>query len=356
MMLIPGPVEVSEKTMEASRLVTNHRSESFKNIVRNSEKLLNKFSDSTHSLMITGSGTLAVESMIYSFTKPKDNVLAVTFGEFGNRLIESSQRRGLKVHRINKSISEHLEVGEITDYVSSHREISSIFIIHNETGNGTAIKNLKNVVRESKENGLQVLVDGVSSFAGLPVKINEWGIDVMASCSQKGIASVPGIGIVFIGKEANESLIQSNDIPKYLDAKIGIDFLKKGETSFTPSTGAFNALHNALNELESETIDARNQRHAKIASFLRGKLKESGSKIYGNELNYSDTVIAFEPSIPATKLRAELLKRNIEVANGMGELNGKILRVGNMGLVSEKIAAEFINTYQEILSEGITLN
>ncbi|MCL6014780.1 MAG: aminotransferase class V-fold PLP-dependent enzyme [Candidatus Thermoplasmatota archaeon] len=355
MMLIPGPVEVSENTNEASKLVINHRSEKFRSIVKNSESLLNKFSDSTHSIMTTGSGTLAVESMIYSFTRPKEQVIAVSFGEFGNRLIESAERRGLMVHKISKSINEHISAGEISDFVSNHKEIRSIFMVHNETGNGTAIKNLKDLVRESKENGLKVLVDAVSSFGGLPVKVNEWGIDVMASCSQKGLASVPGIGIVFVGREASESLNSSPDIPKYLDAKIGIDFLKKGETAFTPSTGAFNALYNALLELENETIEGRNIRHARIAQLLRRKIIESGAKVYGNDSNYSDTVIAFEPSIPAAKLKAELMKQNIEVANGMGELNGKILRIGNMGIVSEKIALEFVDRYQKIVSEDISI-
>ncbi len=97
MLLIPGPVEVPRRVLNASAKIDNHRSHEFKEIVKEAADYMNKFADSTSTCITTGSGTLAVESMIYSFTRKGDAVLGISFGEFGDRLLESLQRKGVKV-------------------------------------------------------------------------------------------------------------------------------------------------------------------------------------------------------------------------------------------------------------------
>ena len=353
MMLIPGPVEVSPEVLKASAYVVNHRSKDFKDIVHNSEMLLNRFADANHSVMTTGSGTLAVESMIYSLTKPGEHVLAVSFGEFGDRMMESVERRGCILSRLTKNEQDSIETSEILNYLSTHSEIETICLVHNETGNGTSIKNLKEITSACKKMGLKVLVDSVSGFASLPIMVNNWGIDAMATCSQKGIASVPGVGIVCLGKDYSDCESFHNDIPKYLDLSSGIKFLKKSETPFTPSTGSLNALFVALLALERETLEKRLLRHHVVADFIRNGIMLSGAKVLGNESNYSDSVIAFEPTIPPSELRLKLKYENIEVAGGMGSLQNKIIRLGNMGILTGLKASFFLQKYSFILGKNI---
>ena len=345
MMLIPGPVEVPKSVLRSSAYVVNHRSREFREIVEKSEELLNKFGDSSRSVMTTGSGTTAVESMIYSFTEPEENVLAVTFGEFGNRMIESIERRGCNVSVIKKDSDSLLNAGDIENFVSSHKEITSLFIVQNETGNGTSVRNLEEVCRKGKNLGLKVLVDSVSGFGAIPLKINQWGIDAAATCSQKGLASVPGIGIVLIGKEFSELTPAGKAIPQYLDLNISLNFLRKHETPYTPSTGSFNALHTALKILDAETPEKRWKRHRANAEFLRQNIVGNGSEILGKDFNYSDTVIAFKPPIPVSELQSRLKSSGFEVAKGMGELSDKIVRVGNLGIVDGRTIVEFLNAY-----------
>ena len=97
MILLPGPVEVPRSVRDAATYLNNHRSADFKRLVGESEILLNKFLGAKRTVMITGSGTLAVEAMIFSFLKPSEKVLAVSSGEFGNRMISSLRRRGCDV-------------------------------------------------------------------------------------------------------------------------------------------------------------------------------------------------------------------------------------------------------------------
>lgn len=345
MMLIPGPVEVPDSVLRSSAYVVNHRSREFREIIEKSEELLNKFADSSRAVMTTGSGTTAVESMIYSFTEPDENVLAVTFGEFGNRMIESIERRGCNVKVIRKDSDSLLKAGEIESFVSSHRDITSLFIVQNETGNGTSVRNLEEICREGKRLGLKVLVDSVSGFGAIPLKINQWGIDAAATCSQKGLASVPGIGIVLIGSDFSEHTPAGKAIPQYLDLNISLKFLKKQETPYTPSTGSFNALNTALRILDSETTEKRWKRHHANAEFLRQNIAGTGSEILGKDFNYSDTVIAFKPPIPVSELQSRLKSSGFEIAKGMGDLSDKIVRVGNLGLMDGKTIAGFLNAY-----------
>ena len=348
MLLIPGPVEVPKRVLNASAKIDNHRSHEFKEIVKEAADYMNKFADSTSTCITTGSGTLAVESMIYSFTRKGDAVLGVSFGEFGDRLLESLQRKGVNVVPLKKSKEDRLTLDEMKGVLDSHKELKSVFFVHNETGNGTSIHNMEELTKFCKASGLKVYVDAVSSFGAVPIYVNKWGIDAMATCSQKGIASVPGLGIVCLGKDQSENLSVDPDIPKYLDIGISMSFMKKNETPYTPATGAFRALREALQILDQEGLETRWKRHAWNANFLRENLKEQGFEIYGNSGNYSDTVIAFDPKMDPAKVIKSLEEKNITISKGMGELSTVIVRIGNLGIVSGNEIMRFLNAFFQI--------
>lgn len=345
MLLIPGPVDVPDIVMKASAYVQNHRSDEFRNIVRSAADLMNKFAGSAETVITTGSGTTAVESMLYSMTRKGENVLAVTFGEFGARLAESLRRHGCNVNLVEKDPSQTLGKGEISDFISKHPGIETVCLVHNETGNGTSIHNLRDVAKEAKDRGMKVLVDSVSGFGGMEIRADPWNIDAIASCSQKGLASVPGLGMVSIGNEGLDYVHEGNEVPKYMDLAISLKFLEKNETPYTPSTGSFRALQIALKILEAEGIDKRWNRHHAAAEYVRENLISTGSELYGKMDNYSDTVLALKPPVPVTKLHSELMASGIQVSRGMHSFADRMIRVGLLGVVdAEKISA-FLNSY-----------
>lgn len=343
MLLLPGPVEVPEAVLKASAYVQNHRSQEFRDIVREASERLNVLADSSHALITTGSGTSAVESIVYSMISPGEEVLALTNGEFGDRMVDSLRRRGAIPTVISKSHSETVDVNEIEDLSRRNPMLKTLFLVHNETGNGTAVRNLKGVATRAKELGMKVLVDSVSGFGGMEIRANSWGIDAFASCSQKSLASVPGIGIVCISGEGEKLVLGSGDMPAYLDLKNSMRFMSKFETPYTPSTGGFNALLTALKILDREGPEKRWKRHREGAAFVRRQLTEHGIEVYGNNSNYSDTMVAFRPSSPSSEIVRKLAARNIIVARGIKDEAETMIRVGLMGLVSGTMISAFLN-------------
>ena len=348
MMLIPGPVSVPQSVSQAASLVVNHRSQQFRDIIMESEALLNKFAASDRAIMTTGSGTTAVESMIFSLTSPGDHVGAVTFGEFGNRLIDSLHRRRLEVSTLNLTENDVLTDDQIKDFISGNSSMKSLFLVQNETGNGTSIHGMKKITLAARDMGVRVFVDSVSAFGAVPINVREWGIDAVATCSQKGLASVPGLGIVLLGEEMSSMVNPRDDIPQYLDLGISMKFLQKNETPYTPSTGSFNALREALRILEMEGLERRWARHHANAEYLRQSLLGSRSEVLGNPGNYSDTVIAFKPRLSVKDTVAGLASRGITVSRGMGKLADSIIRVGNLGIVTGRDIHEFVRAYYDI--------
>ena len=356
MLLIPGPVDVPDPVLRASAYVINHRSPEFREIVKDCEEMLNNFANSTRTVITTGSGTTAVESMIFSLTRPNEKVLTVSFGEFGDRMIESLVRRGTKIQIIKKSVNDVLTEEEVEKILSEDHGIDSLFLVQNETGNGTSIRNLREITKIAKQYGVKVFIDSVSAFGAVPINLNEWGIDAMATCSQKGLASVPGLGIVSLGKELSDHIPDGKDIPQYLDLSISLKFLDRHETPYTPSTGSFNALRTALWILEKEGIENRWRRISSNANFLREYLSRSGADIIGNENNYSDTVIAFKPSNDINKVIDGLADKGIIVSKGMGPLNKDTIRIGNLGMINGMDIMKFLNTYFEITGSTIKVD
>ncbi len=350
MLLIPGPVEVPFSVSNAASLVVNHRSTEFKNIIRENEVLLNKFSGAYKTVMVTGSGTLAVETMVFSLIRPESSVLSISYGNFGERLIESIKKRTKNLQYLNY---EKLDLEELINEISK-RDYDMLFLVHNETSNGTAIKDMKEIIKIVHSKGAKLLVDDVSGFGGYNMDMN--GIYAMVTGSQKNLAAVPGIGIIFLSEYAYNDVmsVNSNDVPFYLDLKTSLKFLEKNENAYTPSTGAFNSLNVALKILDMEGFNKRVKRIEASSSYIRKILLENGIEVFGNDSIYSNTVVCFYNNDP--DMVKKLGNYNITVSKGMGSTGDKTIRIGTMGVINNVYMEKFLNTFFKIRGENIVVD
>ena len=350
MMLIPGPVNVPKSVKEAATLVINHRSEKFREIVRGLESNLKSAFSSERVALLTGSGTLAVESMVYSLTKRGEKVVGLTYGEFGNRLIDSLRRRGTNLRVYEKPMGKWFTVEEIKAALDENKDATAVALVHNETSSGIAFRNLEEVAKVVKGRGLKLLVDSVSGFAAYPLYVNEWKIDAVATGSQKALAAVPGAAFVALSKEGVNELV-TEDLPSYLDLALHLKFQDKGETPFTPSVGAFNSSLRASELLLIEGKERRWRRHEACSRLVREVFAELGFYLLGNNEVFSNTVVAGEP--PVKGFREELKKKGVEISPGMGELRDKIVRVGLLGVVDDRAVNKLFKATFEVLGKRV---
>jgi aspartate aminotransferase-like enzyme len=339
LLLIPGPVEVPFTVSNAGSFVSNHRSSQFKNIIKESEELLDKFSGAYKTVMVTGSGTLAVETMVFSLINADDRVLSISYGNFGERLIDSISKRTKNAQFIKY---EMLDMDALLEEIKT-RDYDKLFLVHNETSNGTAIRDLSEVIKIVNSKGAKLLVDDVSGFGGYNMDMK--GIYAMVTGSQKNIAAIPGIGIIFLSREAYEDVTKApaGNVPFYLDLKTSLKFLEKNETAYTPSTGAFMSLNLALKILEKEGFLNRIKRIEESSNFLRTSLSNNGVEIFGNEKIYSNTVVCFYNTDPGIVKKLE--ECGITISKGMGKISDKTLRIGTMGMINNHYIEKFLNAY-----------
>ena len=151
-------------------------------------------------------------------------------------------------------------------------------------------------------------------------------------------------------------MVKVHDLPVYIDLRTSLEYLKKNETPFTPSTGSFRAIHVALRILEKEGLEKRWKRHTDAASFMRNFMKKNGFGVIGQEGNYSDTVVAVEPGMPVDDLVKKLAEKGIVISKGMVKDSFRFVRIGNMGIVDNIKVAAFLNTFSQISGLGVEVS
>jgi aspartate aminotransferase-like enzyme len=354
LILIPGPVNVPQSVAFAATRVVNHRSDEFREVVKSLEEKMIKHFDSSRVALLTGSGTLAIESMVFSLLKRGEKVIVFTYGEFSNRLLDSINRRGCTTKVYSKPAGEGFSLEDVKVALDENKDADAVALVHNETSTGIAFRNLGEVAKLVKNSGKKFIVDSVSGFAAYEIDVNNWHIDAIATGSQKALASVPGMGFVALSEEGVSEL-HDDDMPNYLNLKLALKFQDKRETPFTPSTGAFFASLRAAEILEMEGLKNRIKRHEACSRYLRSILSSISFSLFGNESNFSNTVVAGIPTIPSKTLREELKKRGIEISGGMGELRDKIIRIGILGVVDDRAISKLLLSLSDVLKQDIEI-
>jgi len=287
---------------------------------------------------ITASGTGSMEASIVNTLSPGDKVLSIIIGVFGERYAEIAEAYGANVTRLEFPLGTAADPDAVRDVLRKMETCKAVVVTHNESSTGVAnpLQKLCQIIQN--ESDALILVDAVSSGAGMPISVDAWGIDVVATASQKSWIAPPGMAMLSFSSKAWEAY-NSSSIPKYyLDIKQYKDYLSIGQPPFTPCLPAMFALEKALEGMVSEGIENVFLRHKNIAEHTRDGARSLGLEILPEERFASDTVTAIK--LPEVIDGREFLKRverdyNVVLGGGQKSLTGKIFRVGHMGQVSQ---------------------
>ncbi len=338
---IPGPTPVPPDILEAvGRPMVNHRGREFAGIIqRTSERLKDFFLTGQDVMIVSASGTGGLESCIVNVLSPGDKVLAVSIGAFGERFATIAEKYGADVTMLAYEWGQAVRPDEVRQALKNDPSIKAVLVTHNETSTGVTnpLAEIAEVVRQSGETLL--LVDAVSSLGAIPLNMDELGLDVVATGSQKGWMVPPGLAFVSMSERA----WKANETAKmplfYFDLAKHRDAQAKGQTPFTPTMSIFFGLDIALERMALEGLESIFARHHKMGSLTRDGVKSLGLELLCEDERYaSDTVTAVKcpEGIEVSALRTMLEDEyQVILAGGQGKLSGKIFRIGHLGLVDE---------------------
>jgi aspartate aminotransferase-like enzyme len=362
---IPGPTPLPDAVREASsRQMINHRGPEFRALItRVTERLQRAFRTNTDLFILTASGTGGLEAAIVNHLSPGDPVLAVSIGSFGDRFGDIAQRYDAAVRRYNTEwgrAAEPAEVGAMLRAMADDgNPARAVLFTHNETSTGVVnpLPELAAAAREASSETL-IIVDGISGLGAVPFDADGWDLDVVITGSQKSWMVPPGLAMISVSPRAWDAASQAGMPRYYFDLAEAKKYLDKGETPWTPAVSVVVALDVALDMIEAEGYPAIFARHSACAAAARAGLAAMGFEPVAEPEHASDTVTAawLPPGADWATLNREMLRRNLVVAGGQGQMAGRILRVGHLGAVTPDDIVRAIEIIEEsALASGLAV-
>src|SRR6185312_6921336 len=338
--MLPGPTNVPNRVTNAmSSPMINHRSDDFRTLYKDIiAKTKVVFETENDIVLLTTSGTGAVEASVVNLIKKDDAVIVPVNGEFGTRLADLVDNVGGRAIRINAPFGKNPSLEKIKEAFEINRNVKALFAIYNETSTGTTLRYMSELGNICEDNDTFFVADAVSILGGDDLPVDKWKVDICVTASQKALAAPPGLAPMSISKEAKKYMIENPPATQYLNLKRYFKYFEENfETPFTPAISLFYAFREALEIFTEEGMRNRIQRHRLCAKAFYSGLEALGFTPFADANSRSNVVIAvnYLPGIDDKRFR-ELLssKFKVLVAGGFGELKGKVFRVGCMGEVS----------------------
>jgi aspartate aminotransferase-like enzyme len=350
MLMIPGPTPVPENVLLAlAKHPIGHRSGEFIQIQADVTANLKWLYQTTNELLLlTASGTGAMEAGIINFFSPGDQVLVVHNGKFGERWKLVSEAFGLDVVEVTAPWGQPINPADVQAVLNadSAKAIKGVIITHSETSTGV-INDLETINKHVKAHGALIIVDAVTSMGATNVPIDDWGLDVVCSGSQKGFMVPPGMGFVAVSAKAWEAY-KTAKIPKfYLD----LGKYRKDGAPFTPPVNLIFALQASLAMMKKEGLENIFARHHRHRDACRAAVKAMGLELYAPDGHGSPAITAV--STPdAEKIRSIMKKKyDIVLAGGQDHLSGQVFRIGHLGFVCDRDILSALAALEGTLAE-----
>lgn len=343
LLLGPGPSNANPVVLQAmSANPVGHLDPAFLVLMDEIQSLLRYVWQTQNPLTIavSGTGTAAMEATIANSVEVGDRVLVGVAGYFGNRLVDMAGRYGAEVSTITKPWGQVFSLAELRSAMETHRP-RILALVHAETSTG-ARQPMEGVGDLCREFDCLLLLDTVTSLGGVPIHLDQWGVDLAYSCSQKGLGCSPGASPFTINARAMEKLQQrpGKVANWYLDMTLlGKYWGSERVYHHTAPINLYYGLREALRLLAEERIENSWQRHQQNAEYLWAGLEDLGLQLHVEPAFRLPTLttVRIPEGVDGKVLSRKLLDEfNIEIGGGLGELAGKVWRVGLMGFNSRK--------------------
>lgn len=336
---IPGPTPLPDAVLKAhGRQISDHRGAASQAMINKIVTLVKAMAGTTGDVYLTSSsGWGAVESILINTVSHGDKVLALTAGHFGDQFGSIAKTLGADVERLSFPDGYIVDPDAVAAHLKLNKGYKAVLLGHNESYTGVLnpLKDIAKAVRASSDALL--LVDSVSGLGGVETQMDAWGVDAMASASQKALMGAPGLGVVVVGERAWQASLQCNNPRYYWDWKQYHEAMKHHTTPSTTALTVIYGLDVAADMINAEGLPAVYARHARVAAFTRDRITSLGLKLFAQPNGYSPTLtaVAMPEGVDGEKVRELAREHGVEFGSSWGRLMGKIIRIGHMGMTSE---------------------
>ena len=358
---IPGPTNIPDRLRSAMNVqTTDHRAPDVANVLqpllRDLKKVLK--TETGEVLLFPSSGTGGWEAAVTNTLSPGDKVLIARYGMFSHRWIDLCQKHNLDVEVIECRWGDGAPVELFADRLARDggHEIKAVLVTHNETATGV-VSDIAGVRKALDRSGHPALlfVDGVSSIASMDFRMDEWGVDIAITGSQKGFMLATGMAILGLSRKAIAATEAADSSRCYFDFKDMLGANATGGFPYTPPMSLISGLRESVDMLLEEGLENVFARHRRIADGVRCAIDAWGLKLCAERPElYSDTVSAiYVPAgYDAGKLVAHAYDTyRVSFGIGLGEVAGKVFRIGHLGSLTDVMALSGLATIEMAMKD-----
>lgn len=354
--MTPGPVEAYPEVLQAmSNRILGQYDHAFTDIMDEVKEMIKVpfHTKNKEAFAVDGSSRSGIEAGLIALIEPGDKVFIPAYGRFAYLLAEIAQRARAEVVLMEKEWDSPFDQADIIERIKEEQP-KIVAMVHGETANGQ-MQELDEIGAYCQENGIFLLVDFVATYGGIPIYLDDWGVDLAIGGAQKCVSMPAGMSIVTFNErtrtyilnryqkelglsktDRNDRFIQSN----YLDLSQLINYWNENRINHhTEATTLVYGLHTALRLIIEEGLDNVYARHELNNRAIIAGVKAMGLGIFGQEETKMATVtpVLVPENVDATQVKSLLLDAfGVEIAGSFGDLDGKIWRIGNMGYSSRR--------------------
>ena len=348
----PGPTEVPpEVLIEMAKPIFHHRTEQFREMFGQTTEGLKKiFMTDNDVLTIAASGTAGMESAILCACQRDKKVLVANGGKFGSRWVEVARRANLNVDEVKVDWGTAISPETVHDKLSSG-DYGAVIVVHSETSTGT-VCDIQAIAKEVSRTDAILIADCITSLGALPLRTDEWGVDIVVSGSQKALMMPPGLAFVSVSQKAWKIIETITPPGVYLDLKAYRKSLTKNDTPYTAAVSLIRGLRVAIEMILDIGLETIWERTAKLAQATRSAAQALGLKLFSSQPSDSVSCIWLPEGVSDSQFRGVLKdKFGCSVAGGQGELKGKVFRISHMGYVDPVETIGLIAAIEYALAE-----
>ncbi|HSP45728.1 MAG TPA: alanine--glyoxylate aminotransferase family protein [Chthoniobacterales bacterium] len=350
-LFIPGPVEVSAKTWAAfSRPMIGHRGEAFRALYRSIHpRLQTLFGTRQPVFLSTSSAWGVMEAAVRNLVSRR--VLCCMCGAFSDKWLDVSRRCGKTAEPLQVDWGKHIDPAALDEKLATG-DFDAVTLIHNETSTGVMnpLQEICAVARKYPDVAL--IVDSVSSFSAVSIPMDDLGIDLLLTGSQKALALPPGFSLFSVSETGFSRAQQQRDRGYYFDF---LEFKKNQENDMTPTTPSIahiHALESKLDDIFAEGVTNRYERHARTNALVHDWVRERGFDFFAEERYRSETLTCVKNSrgIDVPKIAGDLRERHhLVIDPGYGKIKGETFRLSNMGDETEETVSHLLACLDDVL-------